>query len=162
MALLGHLWAARRDRSFGNKAVNLAFLQRRLFNVPDTICVSWHAFERSRSESSTILGLLRQELVARIDASLLFEELVGRLDLTPESLARRFYCRAYFNMGAMGRVFEAIGMISHAFIIAREYGIPSVMSIPSACTIADGSIVSVDAFEGDGTVDKMPEEVTKP
>ena len=40
----------------------------------------------------------------------LFTGLIGRNDLTPESLARRFGCRAYFDMRAVGDVFEALGM----------------------------------------------------
>lgn len=40
----------------------------------------------------------------------LFESLVGPLDLQPEDLARQFAYRAYFNMQAVGDVFEALGM----------------------------------------------------
>lgn len=40
----------------------------------------------------------------------LFESLVGPLDLRPEDLARQFAYRAYFNMQAVGDVFEALGM----------------------------------------------------
>jgi pyruvate,water dikinase len=40
----------------------------------------------------------------------LLEELVGPLDLRPEDLARSFGYRAYFDMTAIGSVFEALGM----------------------------------------------------
>ncbi len=40
----------------------------------------------------------------------LFEELVGPTDLTPEQLARQFGYRAYFDMAAIGRIFEILGM----------------------------------------------------
>jgi pyruvate,water dikinase len=39
----------------------------------------------------------------------LFTELIGPNEITPESLARSFYYRAYFNMGAIGQIFEALG-----------------------------------------------------
>ncbi|MFO7547736.1 MAG: PEP/pyruvate-binding domain-containing protein [Acidimicrobiia bacterium] len=40
----------------------------------------------------------------------LFESLVGPLELRPDDLARQFAYRAYFNMQAVGDVFEALGM----------------------------------------------------
>lgn len=40
----------------------------------------------------------------------LFTELIGPNDLDPLSLARMFYYRAYFNMTAIGRVFELLGL----------------------------------------------------
>jgi pyruvate,water dikinase len=40
----------------------------------------------------------------------LIRELIGPNDIDPDSLAKCFYYRAYFNMGALGRVFEALGM----------------------------------------------------
>jgi pyruvate,water dikinase len=40
----------------------------------------------------------------------LLEELVGPTGLRPEDLARRFHHRAYFDMGAMGRIFEILGL----------------------------------------------------
>jgi phosphohistidine swiveling domain-containing protein len=45
-------------------------------------------------------------------------------------------------------VSESGGMLSHASIIAREYGIPAVVSVQGACSMADGTMVSVDAFQG--------------
>ena len=40
----------------------------------------------------------------------LFTSLVGPLDLTPDDLSRQFAYRAYFNMTAVGGIFEAMGM----------------------------------------------------
>jgi pyruvate,water dikinase len=40
----------------------------------------------------------------------LFTELVGPNDVEPQDLAGRFYCRAYFNMGALGLIFELLGL----------------------------------------------------
>jgi phosphohistidine swiveling domain-containing protein len=40
----------------------------------------------------------------------LFTELVGPNELEPQDLAGRFYCRAYFNMGALGQIFELLGL----------------------------------------------------
>jgi phosphohistidine swiveling domain-containing protein len=40
----------------------------------------------------------------------LFESMVGPLDLRSDDLARQFAYRAYFNMQAVGDVFEALGM----------------------------------------------------
>jgi pyruvate,water dikinase len=39
----------------------------------------------------------------------LFGELIGPHDIDPNELARSFYSRAYFNMGAVGRIFEILG-----------------------------------------------------
>ncbi len=40
----------------------------------------------------------------------LFEVIVGRLSIDPLSLARRFHCRAYFNMSGMGQLFQKLGL----------------------------------------------------
>ena len=40
----------------------------------------------------------------------LLTELIGPNDIDPLTLARQFAYRTYFNMGAIGRVFEALGM----------------------------------------------------
>ncbi len=40
----------------------------------------------------------------------LMKEMVGKLDIKPEDLARPFYYRVYFNMGALGQIFEEIGL----------------------------------------------------
>ena len=40
----------------------------------------------------------------------LLEQLVGPTGLTPDDLAARIYSRAYFNMGALGGVFDTLGV----------------------------------------------------
>ena len=40
----------------------------------------------------------------------LFEQLVGKCNIDPNSLAKPFYYRAYFNMGTIGKIFEALGL----------------------------------------------------
>jgi pyruvate,water dikinase len=45
-------------------------------------------------------------------------------------------------------VAEAGGILSHSSIVAREYGLPAVVSVPGACQIADDTVVTVDGFRG--------------
>jgi len=40
----------------------------------------------------------------------LINEIVGKTEIKPEDLARPFYYRVYFNMGALGQIFEEIGL----------------------------------------------------
>jgi phosphohistidine swiveling domain-containing protein len=40
----------------------------------------------------------------------LIAEVIGDNDLDPDSLAKPFYYRAYFNMGAFGQIFETLGL----------------------------------------------------
>jgi phosphohistidine swiveling domain-containing protein len=44
---------------------------------------------------------------------------------------------------------ESGGMLSHSSIVAREYGLPCVVSVPNACKITDNTIVLVDGFKGE-------------
>jgi pyruvate,water dikinase len=46
-------------------------------------------------------------------------------------------------------VAEAGGMLSHSSIVAREYGIPAVVSVPGALNIQDGAMVTVDGYRGE-------------
>jgi pyruvate,water dikinase len=40
-------------------------------------------------------------------------------------------------------------MLSHSSIVAREYGIPAVVSVNHACQwIRDGDLLAVDGFKG--------------
>lgn len=45
-------------------------------------------------------------------------------------------------------VAEAGGILSHSAIVARELGIPAVVSVPGACELLDGARVRVDGLEG--------------
>jgi pyruvate,water dikinase len=47
---------------------------------------------------------------------------------------------------------EAGGFLSHSSIIAREYEIPAVVSVHGACQLKDGTLVTVDGYQGDITI----------
>ncbi|NYT01545.1 MAG: hypothetical protein GKC10_02140 [Methanosarcinales archaeon] len=46
-------------------------------------------------------------------------------------------------------VSESGGLLSHCSIVAREYGIPAVLSVPGACLIEEGTLVGVDGYRGE-------------
>ena len=71
----------------------------------------------------------------------LLEDAVGELDLEPEDLARSFGYRAYFNMSAIGDVFEALGMSRESLELLL--GLPSGSQQPAFAP-------------GPGTLAKMP------
>ncbi|MFL7890708.1 MAG: PEP/pyruvate-binding domain-containing protein [Anaerolineales bacterium] len=52
----------------------------------------------------------------------------------------------YVHAGAV--VAESGGMLSHSSIVAREYGIPAVVSVPNACKLLAGKVVTVDGYRG--------------
>ena len=56
-------------------------------------------------------------------------------------------------------VAEAGGMLSHSSIVAREYGIPCVVSVNGACSPPEKSIVYVDGYQGEVTIVSQEEEV---
>jgi len=45
-------------------------------------------------------------------------------------------------------VAESGGILSHSSIVAREYGIPCVVSVNGACSLPDGSNIIVDGYQG--------------
>jgi pyruvate,water dikinase len=47
------------------------------------------------------------------------------------------------------------GILSHSSIVAREYGIPAVVSVPGACQLADDIPVTVNGHGGRITVHKL-------
>jgi phosphoenolpyruvate synthase/pyruvate phosphate dikinase len=49
---------------------------------------------------------------------------------------------------AAGVVCDTGAMQSHAAIVARELGIPAVMSVPDIATVADGTWLTVDGNSG--------------
>jgi glycerol-3-phosphate acyltransferase PlsY/phosphohistidine swiveling domain-containing protein len=51
--------------------------------------------------------------------------------------------------GAKGVISESGGMLSHCSIIAREYGIPAVVSVPGAMNLQDGITVTLDGDKGE-------------
>jgi pyruvate,water dikinase len=46
-------------------------------------------------------------------------------------------------------VAESGGILSHSSIIAREYSIPAVVSVPGACRLVDNTLVTVDGYHGE-------------
>ena len=44
---------------------------------------------------------------------------------------------------------ESGGILSHSSIVAREYGIPCVVSVSSACKLRDEVVVKVDGYSGE-------------
>jgi pyruvate,water dikinase len=44
---------------------------------------------------------------------------------------------------------ESGGILSHSSIIAREYNIPAVVSVPGACRLQDDTVVTVDGYRGE-------------
>jgi pyruvate,water dikinase len=44
---------------------------------------------------------------------------------------------------------ESGGMLSHSSIIAREYGIPAIVSVNGALQLSDGLTVSIDGYKGE-------------
>ena len=55
---------------------------------------------------------------------------------------------------------ESGGMLSHSSIIAREYGIPAVVSVNGALQLVDGLKVSVDGYSGEVHIhDEYQDEV---
>jgi len=59
---------------------------------------------------------------------------------------------------AAGIVAEAGGMLSHSSIVAREYGIPCVVSVTDATVaIPDGATLIVDGVSGLVLVEDVPD-----
>ena len=44
---------------------------------------------------------------------------------------------------------ESGGILSHSSIVAREYQIPAVVSVPFAMRLADQTLVTVDGYRGE-------------
>ena len=53
-------------------------------------------------------------------------------------------------------VAESGGMLSHSSIVAREYGLPCVVSVEGAMRIPDGATVTVDGYRGTITLEDRP------
>jgi phosphoenolpyruvate-protein kinase (PTS system EI component) len=49
-------------------------------------------------------------------------------------------------------VAESGGILSHSSIVAREYGIPAVVSVSGAMQLEDNTLVSVDGYRGEVSV----------
>jgi pyruvate,water dikinase len=46
-------------------------------------------------------------------------------------------------------VAESGGFLSHSSIIAREYEIPAIVSVSSACTLKNDTLVTIDGYQGE-------------
>ena len=57
---------------------------------------------------------------------------------------------------------EAGGMLSHSSIVAREYRVPCVVSVPGATRLPDGATVVVDGYTGTITVEDTNEATGEP
>jgi phosphoenolpyruvate synthase/pyruvate phosphate dikinase len=55
---------------------------------------------------------------------------------------------------AGGIIAESGGILSHSSIVAREYGIPAIVSVYGAMQLTDGMIVSLNGYTGDILVHK--------
>lgn len=58
---------------------------------------------------------------------------------------------------AIGVIAESGGMLSHSSIVAREYGIPAVVSVIGAMQLEDGSIARIDGYKGEISI--LEEEI---
>ncbi len=58
---------------------------------------------------------------------------------------------------AIGVIAESGGMLSHSSIVAREYGIPAVVSVLGAMQLEDGTIVRIDGYKGEISI--LEEEI---
>jgi pyruvate,water dikinase len=57
---------------------------------------------------------------------------------------------------AGGVIAESGGILSHSSIVAREYGIPAVVSVSGACQLEDHTRVTVDGYKGEVIIHERP------
>jgi pyruvate,water dikinase len=62
----------------------------------------------------------------------------------------------FIKAGAV--IAESGGLLSHSSIIAREYNIPAVVSVPGACQLKDNDLVTVDGYHGEVVIHEHLEE----
>ena len=53
----------------------------------------------------------------------------------------------FIKAGAI--IAESGGFLSHSSIIAREYEIPAIVSVPAACSLKNDTVVTVDGYQGE-------------
>jgi len=46
-------------------------------------------------------------------------------------------------------VAESGGTLSHSSIVAREFNLPAIVSVPGACAITDDTLVTVNGYTGE-------------
>ncbi|MCU0283552.1 MAG: PEP-utilizing enzyme [Candidatus Nanopelagicales bacterium] len=84
---------------------------------------------------------------ARVVTALARAGPVGREDVLVLAASDVTWTPLLLQAGAV--VTETGGMLSHASIVAREFGLPCVASVHAATTIPDGTIVCVDGAAGE-------------
>ena len=92
---------------------------------------------------------------ARVVTSLAGAPEIGATDVLVLEAADVTWTPLLLRAGAV--VSQTGGMLSHASILARELGIPCVVSVPGATRIAEGSTVTVDGSSGEVLVLEAPE-----
>ena len=75
---------------------------------------------------------------------------IARGDVVVVPFSDASWAPLFTRAGAI--VAESGGVLSHSAILARELGLPAVVSVRGALALADGALVSVDGFEGTVTV----------
>lgn len=106
------------------------WVQMREITTLDNVRVYNNRFSRDMMPSM-ILPLIWSINVPMINAVWigLLEEMVGKLDIPPEDLAKSFYYRSYFDMGTFGKVFNKVGFPSEGLemmmgMIPKQTGRP--------------------------------------
>ena len=65
----------------------------------------------------------------------------------------------FLLLASAGLVTEFGGLLSHAGVVAREYGLPAVLGVPDVMSrIADGDEVHLDGSTGVVTVVRQPDQ----
>jgi pyruvate,water dikinase len=115
--------------------------------------------ERIIGDEEPILGIEEKNKLAGIPASAGFYKgkacVISRVEDFPKMKTGQILVIPYSDVGwtplfakAGAVVAESGGMLSHSAIIAREYGLPAVVSVSGAMTIRSGRFLSVDANNG--------------
>ena len=78
---------------------------------------------------------------------------IGTGDVVVVPFSDASWTPLFIRAGAI--VAESGGVLSHSAILARELGVPAVVSVRGALALAEGSLVSVDGFDGTVTVISM-------
>jgi pyruvate,water dikinase len=144
--------------------------------TPPTIIYGEHAPPVDTAEDGRLRGIPTSR--GRYTGPVRVVQGIGDLDKVTEGdvLAIPFSDVGWTPLFAKARavVAESGGILSHSSIIAREYGIPAVVSVPGACRLVEGTLVTVDGYLGeihihdaadDGalrTASGMPEEDQEP
>jgi PEP-utilising enzyme, mobile domain len=115
------------------------------------------AREPHNTDPSTKGGRSRPESESRARSALSIRPYSARIELRrrrPTPLAARALAAFRVDPALAALVTDTGGILCHAAVIVREYGLPAVVGTESATTnIADGSRVTVDGSTGDVWID---------